>query len=124
MKKKQNFFPVDYRTKDPRVFLYHWPSNSTPAFISKSFSNFLYASAFELMDSLATHKKQIILPFKCVTGKRLVYLKDKNYLSFKIAKESYFMLNESELEETEKKNLQEYLKSLKWNYTYTRFSRY
>ncbi|MGE7133384.1 hypothetical protein [Streptomyces sp. NPDC048275] len=114
----KKLYPHDYRTRDPRAFLYLFTSIATPAHISDSFSNFLYASALEQMESLATHKNQIIIPIECLSGKRIVYLKDKNYFSFKVGPKSYLMLPESELEESEIKQLQQYIENLKWNFQY------
>lgn len=114
----KKLYPHDYRKRDPRAFLYLFTSIATPAHISDSFSSFLYASALEQMKSLATHKNQMIIPSECLSGKRIVYLKNKNYFSFKVGPKSYLMLPESELEESEIEKLQEYIKYLNWNYQY------
>lgn len=114
----KKLYPHDYRKRDPRAFLYLFTRIATPAHISDSFSNFLYAAALEQMDMLATHKNQIIIPNECLSGKRIIYLKKKNYFSFKVGPKSYLMLPESELEESEIEKLEKYTKYLKWNYQY------
>lgn len=114
----KKLYPHDYRKRDPRAFLYLFTRIATPAHISDSFSNFLYAAALEQMDMLATHKNQIIIPNECLSGKRIIYLRNKNYFSFKVGPKSYLMLPESELEESEIKKLQQYIENLKWNFQY------
>lgn len=113
----KTLYPVDYKEKDPRAFLYKFPSYVQPVKLSKSISNYLKYSTLELMVATAAHQKKIVVPFKCFTWKRIRLLKDLNTFHFKINQETYFIINELDLKAIEKDKLEQYMSELKWNYT-------
>ena len=110
-------YPADYKEKDPRAFLYKYPSYVQPVKLSKSINNYLKYSTLELMTATAAHQEKIVVPFACFTWKRIRALKDLNIFHFKIGKEPYFMICELDLKKIEKDKLDKYLSDLKWNYT-------
>lgn len=110
------FYPRNYRERDPREYLFKYPDRIHPTVLSKSLSNFLHYSLLDLMESTAAYEKQVLVPFSCFTWRRIRALKDINYFSFKVGKESYFMINPLDLKQIERGKLQNYLDNLNWNH--------
>lgn len=109
------FYPTDFKGKDPRVYLYKYPSYIDPTRLSKSFSNFLHYSKLELMESVAKDQGKIIVPFCCFTWRRIRALKEKNIFYFKVGTDLYFIINALDLKQIERDKLEHYLQDLKWN---------
>lgn len=108
-------YPSNYRDKDPRKYLFNNPDRMHPTILSKSLSNYLHYYLLDLMGTAAAHEEQILVPFSCFTWRRIRALKDMNYFSFNVGKESYFMINPLDLKQLERNKLLSYLNDLKWN---------
>lgn len=117
--KKCSLYPLDYKNRDTRVFLYlYGDSLAVPAQLSKSFSQFVMAAQLETMQQLAEHKKQILIPSLCFDKAKKAKLKRGNTFGFRCSKYYYFMLPASELSELEIQNYYKFCRSLKHNRTY------
>lgn len=105
----------DFSKRDPRVFIYNFPNYVEPVKLSKSFSNYLHNNSLYLMESVAAHNNQLIVPFAIFTWRRIKRMKEQNYFYFKIGRESYFMIDAAALKSYEIEKLNHYLNDLDWN---------
>lgn len=117
--KKCSLYPLDYKNRDTRVFLYMFGRMlAEPTKLSKSFSQFIAATQLENMQQLADHKKQILIPSVCFSKQKKEQLQRQKIFGFHCSKHYYFMLPASTLSDIEIESLYKFCRALKHNATY------
>jgi hypothetical protein len=98
--------PNQYKKKDPRSLLYHFPSLPIVKY-AKLMQQFSFYQALEVAEDLANRQGYILLPWSCIHWQRAKqYSNDRK---IKIGRNSFFMMQPSELTKTEESKLQHYI---------------
>ncbi|MBU8905585.1 hypothetical protein [Desertibacillus haloalkaliphilus] len=97
-----SLIPDNYKDRDPRNLLYHFPSMPKVKF-AKLMNKFYYFKALEAVEEAARKNGFILVPFQCMHWKRKKdYALDRKV---KCCGRSFFMMKVSELTSSEKNKL-------------------
>src|SRR5690606_32501187 len=102
--------PPQYKKKDPRSLLYHFPSLPIVKY-AKLMQQFSFYQALEVAENLANRQGYILLPWSCIHWQRA-----KNFgrdRKVKIGRKSFFMMRLDELTKSEKEKLEMYIEEMK-----------
>lgn len=111
---KKSLFPVDYKLRDTRKYLYRFPSHANYVRVSHSFANFHNATLLDLFTQFATTRKQLVIPIACFNLHRQRKI-TQQFFTWKIGKQIYALVPKEEIKPHEKQKYNEYLEDLAWN---------
>lgn len=101
-----SLIPNNYKNKDPRTLLYHFPSMPKVHF-AKALTKFYNFKALEAVEEAAEKMGYILIPRVCMHWKRCRDYAESRKV--KVMGKTYFMMKYEELTNGEKEKLKEYI---------------
>lgn len=103
--KKFSVVPPNFREKDPRSLLYHFPSLPAVTY-AKLMQIYSFNQSLEVAESVANFSGYILLPARCMNWKRV---KGHFERRVKVGKHNFYMMREYELTKFERRKLINYI---------------
>lgn len=100
-----SLIPYDYKEKDPRSLLYHFPKMPTVIY-AKKMQEFSFYQALDVAEQMAKAQGYCLVPYSCIHYRRRQILTDENK-KIKIGRNSFFLLKKHDMTKNEYKNYQE-----------------
>ncbi|GEL76573.1 hypothetical protein [Tenuibacillus multivorans] len=103
-----SILPKDYREKDPRQLLYHFPNMPIVKY-AKMMQRYSFNHALAVAEDVAHKNGYILIPYDCMHWQRKQRFVDRRV---KIGRKSFFMMKDHELTRSERSKLEDYLREL------------
>ena len=105
-KESLSLIPNDYKDKDPRTLLYHFPSMHKVKLV-KMLNKYYFYRALESAEQIANKNGFILLPFSCMHWQRKRDFAEDRKVH--VLGKSFFMMKITELTKSEKEKLVNYI---------------
>lgn len=106
--KEYSIVPKNFKGKDPRALLYHFPSLPIVKY-AKLMQKYSFNQALEAAESVANYSGYLLLPSACMHWQRV-----KNHFErrVKVGKNTFYLMRDYELTRSEKNKLMNYIDDL------------
>lgn len=108
--KEYSILPSDYKNKDPRNLLYHFPSLPVVKY-AKLMQTWAFIQALSVAEDLAHRQEYVLLPSFCMHWQRIQ--KHGTDRRVKIGRNSFYLMRLNELTKTEKYKLENHVQEVK-----------
>jgi len=108
--KEYSILPEDYKSKDPRNLLYHFPSLPVVKY-AKLMQTWSFYQALGVAEDLAHRQGYVLLPSFCMHWQRVQ--KHGPDRRVKIGRNSFYLMRLKELTKTEKNKLENHIEEVK-----------
>lgn len=103
-----SILPKNYKRNDPRQLLYHFPNLPIVKY-AKLMQKYSFHQALAVAEDIAHKHNKILVPYSCIHWQRRQKYQDRR---IKIGRNSFYMMNYSEMTQSEKAKLKSYLEDL------------
>lgn len=107
--KEYSIVPIEYKKKDPRSLLYHYPSLPIVKY-AKLMQQYSFYQALDVAEDLAHRQGYILLPSSCIHWMRVQKFGPDRRV--KIGRNSYYLLRPNELTRSEMSKLKYHIEEL------------
>ena len=107
--RKYSIIPENFREKDPRTLLYHFPSLPIVKY-AKLMQTYSHLMALDVAEDLSMRQGYVLLPFSCIHWKRAQKMGAERRL--KIGRNSYYLMRLQEMTDGELGKLQDHIEEV------------